>query len=117
MVGPQDSRYLFFSGPLSFLQPPLQTSKLDSIGILDLTLRRMLHRGKHMFDPKLRAQLAKLLTYKLGTIIGHQVSWDPKTVDNFSPHKVLNLMGGYLHNWLASINLVKCSIATTRYFI
>jgi len=48
-----------------------------------------------MFDPELRAQL---LTCKMGTIIGHQVSWDSKTVDNVSPHEVLNLVGSYLHN-------------------
>ena len=46
----------------------------------------MLHRGKHLFDPELCAKLAQLLTWKLGTIIGHQVSWDPKMADNVSPH-------------------------------
>ena len=100
MVGPQDSRHFFCPCPLSFLQPPLQTSEQDSIGRLDLTIPpRMLHRGKHLFDPELHAQLAQLLTRKLGTIIGHQVSWDPKTVDNVPPREVLDLVGDYMCNW------------------
>ena len=53
-----------------------------------------------MLYPELQAQLTQLLTCKFGSVIGHQVSRDPKMAYNVFPHKILHLVSSYLCDWL-----------------
>jgi len=118
VVSPHNPGYLFYPSSLSFLEPPLQSSKQNSVGRLHLPVRLgVLDRCEHLLYAYLRKQLTQLLTRKLCTIVGDKAPRYTEATHNVLPHKVLYLWAVICTTGSASIHFVKYSIATIKYFI
>jgi len=93
VVGPHYPGNLFHPSPLSFLEPPLQSSKQDSVSGLHLPVRLgVLDRREHLLYADLCTELAQLLAGKLCAVVGDKTPWYAKATHDILAHKILHLV-------------------------